>query len=69
MVGGIIGLALASLFISMGDPTKGALPIFFLPPRALVTGAVCVILLGILSGLIPSIQAMRLNTVDALRRE
>lgn len=69
VIGGAIGLGLAWLFISMGDPTKGALPIFFFPPRDVVIGAICVILLGLASGLIPSLQAMRLNTVDALRRE
>ena len=69
IVGGAIGLALAWIFISMGDPTQGALPIFFFPPRDLAIGAICVILLGLASGLLPGIQAMRLNTVDALRRE
>jgi len=69
IVGGAIGLALAIFFISFGDPTHGALPIFFLPPRDLAIGAICVILLGLASGLLPGIQAMRLNTVEALRRE
>jgi putative ABC transport system permease protein len=69
IVGGAIGLALAMFFISFGDPTHGALPIFFFPPRDLAIGAVCVILLGLASGLLPGIQAMRLNTVEALRRE
>lgn len=69
VVGGVIGLALAWFFISMGDPTKGALPIFFFPTRSLVTGIVCVFLLGLFAGLLPSIQAMRLNTVEALRKE
>jgi len=69
VIGGAIGLALAWIFISMGDPTKGALPIFFFPPRDLVIGIVCVVLLGLVAGAIPAMQAMRLNTVDALRRE
>ena len=69
IVGGAIGLGLAWLFISFGDPTHGALPIFFFPLRDLVIGAICVIVLGLAAGLLPSLQAMRLNTVDALRRE
>jgi putative ABC transport system permease protein len=69
VIGGTIGLVLAWVFISMGDPTHGALPIFFLPPGALAIGAICVILLGLIAGLLPGLQAMRLNTVDALRRE
>ncbi|MGZ8832351.1 MAG: ABC transporter permease [Thermoanaerobaculia bacterium] len=69
VIGGAIGLGLAWIFISMGDPTKGALPIFFFPPRDLAFGIVCVVLLGLIAGAIPAMQAMRLNTVDALRRE
>ena len=69
VIGGAIGLALAWIFISAGDPTHGALPIFFFPPGAIITGIISVILLGLTAGLIPSIQAMRLNTVDALRKE
>ena len=69
VIGGAIGLALAWTLISMGDPTGGALPNFFFPPRDLVIGIVCVVLLGLVAGAIPAMQAMRLNTVDALRRE
>ncbi|HEX6178588.1 MAG TPA: FtsX-like permease family protein, partial [Thermoanaerobaculia bacterium] len=69
IVGGAIGLFLASLAISAGDPTNGALPIFFFPPEDLVMGIVFIVGLGFVTGLIPAIQAMRLNTVDALRRE
>jgi putative ABC transport system permease protein len=69
VIGGAIGLGLAWIFISMGDPTKGALPIFFFPPRDVVIGIVCVVLLGLVAGAIPAMQAMRLNTVEALRRE
>ena len=69
MAGGAIGLGLGWLAVSAGDPTKGALPMFFFPPRAMVTGWLFVILLGLATGLLPAIQAMRLNTVEALRRE
>lgn len=69
IVGGVVGLGVSWLLVSRGDPTGGALPMFFFPPRDLVIGAVFVLLLGISAGLLPAIQAMRLNTVDALRRE
>ena len=69
IVGGGIGLLLASLAIAAGDPTNGALPIFFFPPDDLAMGIVFTIVLGIVTGLLPATQAMRLNTVDALRRE
>lgn len=69
LVGGAAGLGLAKLLTSAGDPTGGALPIFFLPDGDLVLGAVFVVLLGLVAGALPALQAMRLRTVDALRRE
>jgi putative ABC transport system permease protein len=68
VVGGGIGLALAWLLIKRGDPTGGALPIFFLPPRDFATGAAFVLALGLVTGIVPAMQAMRLRVVDALRR-
>jgi putative ABC transport system permease protein len=69
VIGGAAGLALAWVLIKLGDPTHGALPIFFFPPRDIIFGIICVLLLGLAAGLLPGVQAMRLNTVDALRRE
>jgi len=68
VVGGGLGLALGALFISAGDPTGGFLPVFYLPPRDLARGVVFVLLLGFVAGILPAIQAMRLQIVDALRR-
>ncbi len=68
-VGGGIGLALGALAVGKGDPTGGALPVFTLPMRDVVWGIACVVGLGIVSGLLPALQAMRMNPVDALRRE
>lgn len=69
LAGGVIGLALAWKLIALGDPTGGALPVFFFPVRDLVLGIAFVLLLGLAAGAIPALQAMRLNAVDALRRE
>ncbi|MDQ3281566.1 MAG: ABC transporter permease [Acidobacteriota bacterium] len=68
-VGGALGLTLGALAVGKGDPTGGALPVFFFPKSDLVSGIVLVVLLGIITGALPAIQAMRLNAVDALRRE
>ncbi len=69
MIAGGIGILLGWTFVSAGDPTGGALPVFFFAPRAMVTAAVLAVLLGIVTGAIPAFQAMRLNAVEALRRE
>ena len=67
-VGGAIGLALAWLITQQGDPTNGMLPAFFLPTRDFVFGAGLVAVLGLTTGLLPAVQAMRLKIVDALRK-
>jgi putative ABC transport system permease protein len=67
-VGGALGLGLGALFIAAGDPTGGFLPVFYFPDRDQAVGAVFVLALGFLAGILPAVQAMRLRIVDALRR-
>ena len=67
-LGGALGLGLATLLISRGDPTGSLLPTFHLPVRDLLTGGVFVLALGLATGLLPAWQAMRLQVADALRR-
>ena len=59
VLGGAVGLGLASLIIAQGDPTGGMLPIYYLPPRDLVFGIALVIVLGLATGLLPAVQAAR----------
>ena len=66
--GGLLGLGLAWLFVSHGDPTHGMLPMFSLPTRDLIVGAGFSIALGVIAGIFPALQAMRLRVADALRR-
>ncbi|HVU32928.1 MAG TPA: FtsX-like permease family protein [Opitutaceae bacterium] len=66
--GGIVGLGFALLLASHGDPTGGMLPNFFLPTRDLVFGFAIAVALGVITGLLPALQAMRLRTSEALRR-
>jgi putative ABC transport system permease protein len=68
VVAGGLGLALGWMLVSQGDPTGGFLPIFFFPPEDLALGATLVLLLGLAAGALPAVGAMRLRTVDALRR-
>jgi putative ABC transport system permease protein len=68
LVGGGAGLALGALGVAGGDPTGGYLPVFFFPAPDVVWGAIFVVLLGFVAGILPALQAMRLKIVDALRR-
>lgn len=67
-LGGAAGLGMAWLFVQQGDPTGGLLPIFILRPENLAIGAVLALLMGILAGALPAVEAMRLRITDALRR-
>ena len=68
LLGGGLGLGLAWLFAAGGDPTGGMLPLFHLAPGDLVLGAAICLALGLLTGIFPARQAMRLRVADALRR-
>ncbi|MEW6367445.1 MAG: ABC transporter permease [Acidobacteriota bacterium] len=67
-IGGIIGIGLAKLFTLGGDPTHGFLPVFYFPPAKIVWGLILATAVGLASGLVPAVGAMRLKIVDALRR-
>lgn len=70
VLGGGMGLLLAvGVIIPMlGKALSAFLPVFFLPPNALLTGVALILLFGTIAGLLPAAQAMRLRIVDALRR-
>lgn len=67
-LGGTLGMGIAWLLISSGDPTRGALPIFFFPTANLLLGFGLILALGFAAGILPAAQAMRLRIADALRR-
>jgi putative ABC transport system permease protein len=69
IIGGGIGLFLGYYAVKAGDPTGGALPVFIMPVRDRIMGAFFILGLGVLSGFLPAMQALRLNPVEALRRE
>jgi putative ABC transport system permease protein len=69
IAGGVLGLATAWWLIAKGDPTGGALPMFFFPPQSLVLGGALTLVLGGVAGILPALQAMRLQIAEALRRQ
>ncbi len=68
VLGGGFGLGLAWVLTSRGDPTGGMLPLFFFPARDALIGLGISVLLGLITGILPAQQAMRLRVAEALRR-
>jgi putative ABC transport system permease protein len=68
VLGGILGLGFGWMMISRGDPTHGYLPLFFLTTRDLLIGLGLTLVLGICTGIVPALQAMRLKIAVALRK-
>ncbi len=67
-LGGGLGLGLAWLMVSGGDPTGRLFPMFYFPAERIAMGAGIVVALGLVAGIFPALQAMRLRIADALRR-
>lgn len=63
------GLGFAWVMTLGGSPVPAMLPVFYLPGRELVVGAGLVFVLGFLAGILPALQAMRLQIAVALRRQ
>lgn len=72
VLGGGIGLLVGWLMVTgMGNSSalKQFFPIFFIPPRDLGLGLALTFGLGLVAGILPALQAMRLHLAEALRRE
>jgi putative ABC transport system permease protein len=69
LIGGTLGLGGAWILTLGGSPAPGLLPIFYIPTPNLILGASLVIVLGLITGALPALQAMRLGVADALRRQ
>jgi len=67
LAGACAGLGLAWFLVGRGDPT-GMLPVFYVPGGRWVAGLALAAGLGLVAGLLPAVQAMRLRITDALRR-
>jgi putative ABC transport system permease protein len=68
ILGAMLGLGLAWMLCSRGDPTGGLLPLFFLPTSDLFLGLGISLALGLATGFFPALSVMRLRVADALRR-
>jgi len=68
LLGGAIGLRLSWLLVSMGDPTQGSLPVFYIPTRDILLGFLLIAAVAFIVGIIPALQAQKLQIADALRR-
>jgi putative ABC transport system permease protein len=69
LIGGLIGLGLAIVTIPVvGAALNGLLPPLLLSVSVLSLGLAFAVFVGVASGLLPGIGAMRLRVVDALRR-
>jgi putative ABC transport system permease protein len=66
----VLGLGLAWLVIyrPWRPQLAGLLPMFFFPTRDLLIGLGLSVALGLVTGIFPALQAMRLRVADALRR-
>jgi putative ABC transport system permease protein len=68
VLAGGIALGLMAIFVGRGTFNTAMLPVFVLSPQALILGGVLAVMLGLVSGALPAIGAMRLKITDALRR-
>jgi putative ABC transport system permease protein len=69
MVGGLLGiLGAAALMPGLSKALSGLLPSIVLKPSMLLEGAILAVIVGLASGLLPGLGAMRLRVVNALRR-
>ena len=69
LAGGLVGLLLAVIAIPiLANALNGMLPQLVLPPSVFALGFVTALTVGLASGLLPGLGAMRLQIVNALRR-
>lgn len=68
-IGGALGLGGAWLMTAGGSPAPALLPVFYIPAQNLALGAGLIIALGLATGALPALQAMRLGVAEALRRD
>lgn len=68
ILGGGLGLLIGWFMVSLGDPSGGALPSFYVPARNYPIAIGLILLLAVAAGMLPASEARRLQIADALRR-
>jgi putative ABC transport system permease protein len=69
VVGGLLGLLLAVAFVPvLANALNGMLPALILSPSLIALGLLTALIVGVVSGILPGIGAMRMRVVSALRR-
>jgi putative ABC transport system permease protein len=68
-LGGLGGLGLVLAILAGGSPVPQIFPIFYVTTRDVVIGVVLTFALGVITGMVPAWQAMRLRVAEALRRQ
>lgn len=69
LIGGLLGLGLALLAVpALAKALNGMLPTLILDPSILILGLVAALAVGIASGILPGLGAMRMRVVEAFRR-
>lgn len=72
VLGGLGGLAAGWMMVTaLGQVgfISQYFPVFFMPQKDILIGAALTLVLGLVAGLLPAIQAMKLRLAEALRRE
>lgn len=68
-IGGLLGLGLAALFLGLAKDVLAAnLPGMQMGAAVIFPGFLWILVFGVVTGAIPSIQGLRLNIISALRR-
>lgn len=69
LIGGLLGLGLALLAVpAIARALNGMLPTLILDPSILILGLAAALAVGIASGILPGLGAMRMRVVEAFRR-
>jgi putative ABC transport system permease protein len=69
LIGGLLGLGLAMMAVpALASALNGLVPQLVLAPSILIGGLTAALVVGIVSGILPGLGAMRMRVVEAFRR-